>query len=195
MNAKRIKSICAIGTVLAFVTLGTKLVAAREYPITPEFEALLKVLPNAKVSLADGVKQATKSPETPISAKFELDDNKKLSLSIYTVEKGLTVDPEHNVLKELAGSPEQAPWKPETEVFKDVEHVARSSGQLTLVSLSPHSLGEIIEKAQKDQPGTVFSITPAVSQRRLQFVVLVADQGKVIELDYDLMTGTLLGKK
>ena len=50
--------------------------------------ALLQALAKAKVSLADGLKQSTKGTEVPISAKFELDDKKQLSLSVYTAEKG-----------------------------------------------------------------------------------------------------------
>ena len=50
--------------------------------------ALLQALGNAKVSLADGLKQSTKGTAVPISAKFELDDKKQLSLSVYTAEKG-----------------------------------------------------------------------------------------------------------
>src|SRR5881296_1175876 len=69
-----------------------------------EYGPLLKVLSNSKHSLADGIRQATKSTEVPISAKFELDDNGKLSLSVYTAEKGLTTDAEHNILKELSGN-------------------------------------------------------------------------------------------
>src|SRR5450759_5419045 len=55
--------------------------------------ALIKVLPQSKHSLMDGLRQATKPPEVPISAKFEFDDAGKLSLSIYTAEKGISVDP------------------------------------------------------------------------------------------------------
>ena len=85
-----------------------------------ETTALLQVLNNSKVSMAEGVQQLTKGGEAAISAKYELDDNKKLSLSVYTAEKGLGADPEHNVLKEFSGSPEKAPWAPEAEVFKDI---------------------------------------------------------------------------
>ena len=59
---------------------------------------------------------------------YEAVDKGKLSLSVYTAEKGLGVEPDHNVLKELAGSPEPGAWKPETEVFKDVEHVSHPDG-------------------------------------------------------------------
>ena len=63
-----------------------------------EQAALLQALPKTKLTIADGLKQSTKAAEVPISAKFELDDNKQLSLSVYTAEKGLTVDSEHNGL-------------------------------------------------------------------------------------------------
>jgi hypothetical protein len=154
-----------------------------------EYGKLLPTLSRSKHSLAAGIKMAAaKSPEAAISAKFELEEG-KLSLSVYTAAKGLGTDAEHNVLKELAGSPEATQWQPQTEVFKDVPHVARASQQLTLISLSKWSLLDILQRAEKDQPGTVFSITPVLRGRKAQFVVLVAAEGKVVELGYDLMTG------
>src|SRR5229473_1469153 len=151
-----------------------------------EYTALLKVLSNSKHSLADGIRQATKSTEVPISAKFELDDNGKLSLSVYTAENELTTDAEHSVLKELSGSPEAAAWNPEVEVFKDPEHLKRAANQQTLMILSQMSLLDVIAKAQKQQPGTVFSITPVVVGHQPKFNVLVANNGRVITLAYDL---------
>src|SRR3989454_9237521 len=118
-----------------------------------EYAALLKVLSNSKHSLADGIRQATKSTEVPISAKFELDDNGKLSLSVYTAENGLSSDAEHSVLKELSGSPESAAWNPEVEVFKDPEHLKRAAEQQTLMALSLMSILDVMEKAQKQQRG------------------------------------------
>jgi hypothetical protein len=160
-----------------------------------DYGKLIQALPKSKITLAEGIQQAAKSPETAISAKFEFDDNGKLSLSVYTAEKGLAVDAEHNVLKELSGSPEADKWKPEVEVFKDVPHVCRASGQLVLMSLAKPSLLDIIKKAETDQPGTVFSITPVVQDRKAQFVVLVSAKDKAVELRYDLMTGELLTPK
>ena len=154
-----------------------------------DYGKLIRALPMTKQTLAAGIKQAaTKAPEVAISAKFELEDG-KLSLSVYTAEKGLGADAEHNVLKELAGSPAADAWKPEVEVFKDVPHVSRASQQLTLMSRSNFSLLDILEKAEKDQPGTVFSITPVLRDRQAQFIVLVAADGKAVELKYDLTTG------
>ena len=178
--------------VLTFILFGSPLSFAAEQA---DQAALLQALPQSKLSLADGLKQSTKGAEVPISAKFELDDKKQLSLSVYTAEKGLEVDSEHNVLKELAGSPEKTPWAPDAEVFKDLPHVARASEHLTLTALAKHSLYDVVSQAQKDYSGTVLSIIPAVQNKRPVFVVLVADKGKVTEYSYDAITAKPLAAK
>ncbi len=176
----RILSVTFIVGFLALGVLAPKPSMAQEKE--NEYASLLKVLSNSKHSLADGIRQASKSTEVPISAKFELDDNGKLSLSVYTAENGLTTDAEHNVLKELSGSPEAAAWNPEAEVFKDPEHLKRAAEQQTLMAVSKMSLLDVIAKAQKQQPGTVFSVTPVVVGHQPKFNVLVANNGRVITL-------------
>jgi hypothetical protein len=196
MNTKKnLLSLFAVGALGVGLTLGfAQRARAAEYS-EAEYGPLLAVLSKSKLTLADGITQAAaKTPETAISAKFELDDHKQLSLSVYTAEKGLDTDAEHNVLKELAGSPEGERWSPEVEVFEDAEHLKRSAAQLTLMALSPHTLLDIMAKAGKEQQGTVFSITPVVEHRQPQFVVLVAAQGKVVALRYNLMTGESMKK-
>src|SRR4051794_16142856 len=49
---------------------------------TPELGNDLGVLAQSKVSMAEGIKEAEKTGPV-IEAKFELDDNKQLSLSLY----------------------------------------------------------------------------------------------------------------
>jgi hypothetical protein len=141
-------------------------------------KALLEALGKTKHTLIDGVRQAAKGGAVAISAKFEIEDG-KLSLSVYTAEKGLSVPPEQNLLQELSGSPEQDKWQPTVEVFKDVPHVARSSQQLTLMALGKSSLANIIARARKTQSGTVFSVTPITRNHKAVAEVLVADKGKV----------------
>jgi hypothetical protein len=157
-----------------------------------ETAALLNDLGKAKISLADGVRQAARNGEAPISAKFELDDDKKLSLSVYTAAKGADVEPEHNVLKELSGSPEQASWSPKEEVFEDLPHVARASEHLTLMALSKRPLVDLIATAQKEHKGIVYSATPEVKSNQPALIVLVDEQGKSKEYRYDLTTGQAL---
>src|SRR3989441_11325710 len=144
-------------------------------------QALLEALGKSKHTLANGMRQAAKGGAVPISAKFELEDG-KLSLSVYTAEKGLSVIPEKNVLQELSGRPEQGKWEPKVEVFKDVPHVARSSQQLTLMALGKTSLVQIIERVEKSQSGTVFSVTPVIRNHKPVAEVLVTDKGKVTRL-------------
>jgi uncharacterized membrane protein YkoI len=179
---------------IAFAVAVPQSSLAKQYD-DEETTALLRVLNNSKVGLAEGVQQLTKGEEAAISAKYELDDNKKLSLSVYTAEKGLGEDPEHNVLKEFSGSPEKAPWAPEAEVFKDIPHVARASGQLTLMALAKHSLADFIAMAQKQHKGKVFSAWPEVQNHRPVLVVLIADKDKVNEVRYDLETGHVIAAK
>ena len=187
--------LCAVGMLGIGLTLGVAQRARTAEYSQEEYGPLLAVLSQSKLTLADGIKQAAaKAPETAISAKFELDDHQQLSLSVYTAEKGLETDAEHNILKELAGSPAGEKWSPAVEVFEDAAHLKRAAAQLTLMALSPKALPDIIAKAVQEQPGTVFSITPVVENHTPHFVVLVAAQGKVVVLRYHLMTGELMQK-
>ena len=174
---------------LILVAWATAVIPLSAFAEEQDAGALRQALPKAKVTLADGIKQAAQAPAAPISAKFEMDDKGQLSLSVYIAAKGLRTDAEHNTLQELSGSPESDSWKPETETFKDPEHVARASEQATLMSLTRVSLLDVAAKAAK-RGGTVFSVTPDVRGRKPVFVVLVANKGKIQELTYDLMTGT-----
>jgi hypothetical protein len=158
----------------------------------PETVALVQVLSESKISMIDGLRQVSHGREAPISAKFEFDDNHKLSLSIYTAEKGLATDPENNVLKEYSGNPVAMPWTPEAEVFKGIPQVARASAQLTLSALAKHSLADFIVTARKQQKGMVFSAIPEVHNHRAVLVVLSVHEGKVNEHRYDLATGHAL---
>jgi hypothetical protein len=193
---QRITGIWTIAVVITIVTFGAfnaQVSRAADPAQGEESEKLLKALANSKVSLMDGIRQAAKSDGAPIAAKFEFDDHGKLSLSVYTAEKGLAVAPESNVLKELSGSPEQAAWTPEVEVFKDAEHVTRASQHLTLMSHSPYSLVDIINKAQARAPGNAFSITPGLLKQVPIALVELAIQDRVVRLVYDLKSGDLVG--
>ena len=151
---------------------------ARAEGDSKELQAVAQALSKSKLSLLAGIRQASQGSARAISAKFELEDG-KLSLSVYTAEKGLGVPAERNVLQESSGSPEQDKWAPQVEVFRDVPHVARSAEQLTVMSLGRKSLATVIAEVRKTHPGTVFSVTPAVKNHRPVAVVLIAEKGKV----------------
>ena len=151
--------------------------------------ALCKEITKTRASLSDGIRQSSKS-ETPISAKFEFDDKGKLSLSVYTAMKGTNVDAEGNVLREWAGTPDGGQWTPVAETFKDVEHVARASEQLTLMALTSKTLVEIAAKADKEQLGSTYSITPVLKGKKAYFEVRFLNKGKMTEVKYDLLSGS-----
>jgi uncharacterized membrane protein YkoI len=156
-----------------------------------DYAPLLKELPQAKHGLTDVISEVSKGPETAIKSKFEMEDG-KLLVGVYPAEKGLGVDAENNVFKEYNGAASEAKWTPEEEVFKDFEHIARSAQYETLLSMTKLSLLDIIAKAQKDQPGTVFEVKPIVEDGRPIFSVMVAEDGNFHRLRYDLVSGTRL---
>jgi hypothetical protein len=164
---------------------------ANSYADAKEDLTICQEMTKAKASLAEGVRQSAQS-EVPISAKFELDQHGKLSLSVYTAAKGVAVPAESNVLKEWAGPPEVGRWSPTAETFTDAEHIARASEQLTLLALTSKTLLEILAKAEQEPLGSVYAITPVVRNKRAMFVVLLLQKGKVTELRYDLLTGNKL---
>lgn len=156
---------------------------------------LVAALTKSKLTLTDGIRQATSDGGVAISAKFEFDDEGKLSLSVYSAKKGLSVAAKENVLEEISGSPEQSPWKPEVAVFKDAAHIARSSEQLLVLSRTQLTLLDFIDKAQTARHGIVLSITPKNKAHKPVAVVLIADGGKVTELTYNLSDGKLLATR
>lgn len=153
------------------------------------YGALLKVLQLSKVSFCDGIRQAAKGIGTPISAKFELDDKGKLSLSIYIAEKGLVVDPQNNVFKELSGSPELVTWNPESELIKDKGDLAYAKEQLAVLSKAKVSLLDMVTQTEKDYQGTVFAAFPEVKDNKSVCEVKIVKDGQVSEHYYDVITG------
>ena len=175
MNWSVTRVVFSLGVFMATCLSGALTARAED---SKDTQALLDALGKTKLSLVQGMRQAAKAGGVPISAKFEMEDG-KLSLSVYTAGKGLSVPAEKNVLQELSGSPEETKWEPKTEVFKDVPHVARSAEQLMVMALGKSSLANAIARAQKTQPGTVFSVTPAVKDHKPVAEILIAEKGKV----------------
>lgn len=175
------KGVLALGIISALVAFGQAAVAEE----SSDMSALVQALGKSKHTLLAGMRQAAHDKAAVISAKFELEDG-KLSLSVYTAEKGLAASAEDNVLQELSGSPEQDKWTPNAEIFKDVPHVARSSEQLTLMSLAHKSLPRLVAEVQKAHPGKVFSITPTIKNHKPVAVILIVEKGKVRTLTQPL---------
>ncbi len=178
-----------IGIALSFGISNLKQSFAEDEEHEKDTGALLSVISQSKVSLADGIRQATKGTEVPISAKFELNEKGKLALSVYTAEKGLSVDLQNNNFKEISGSPESATWNPESEVIKDEGDLKAAKEQLTILSKVKVSLLDVVEKAAKEHQGTVIAAMPENEDNKSVCEVKIAKDGKVSEYHYNVVTG------
>jgi len=112
----------------------------------PELGASPAIAKQSKISMADGIAQAEKEHGAVIEAKFELNDDGKLSLSLYPLGAGVDKDAERNVFQELAGDPTTLPFTGSLEVFADQEHLTRSARDLTLMQLSYLNVADAVAK-------------------------------------------------
>jgi hypothetical protein len=128
---------------------------------TPDQRAV-PLLDTAQISLLEGIQQVQKKYGAVIEAKYELDDAGALSLSVYPVTKGLHTNAEFNVFEEAAGPPDVPEWKPEIEVFKDQEHLTRSSFDLTVMQVGHISLATAVRRAVARQPGIPYWAVPVI---------------------------------
>jgi uncharacterized membrane protein YkoI len=146
---------------------------------------LLSQLKNSKLTLAEGIEQAQAENGPATSAKFELEHG-HLALSVYTAKAGVDKAAEHNVLMEVIGDPTKEKWSPKKEVFEDKAHVTRAATHLTLLQRAKTTLPAVIMKAAAKQPGTVYSVTPVVKDKKPSFDVLVATpDGKSVTITID----------
>ena len=153
-------------------------------------DALIRALSRERISLFDGIRRAESGGSAVISAKYELDGRGELMLSVYVAEQGLERDAEHNVLTELIGSPVGGKWAPKKEVFEDVPHVARSAQQLALMTLSPQSLREIVERMDKNEP--VISAIPVLRGRKALVALRTLKEGAMRDHEFDLLSGAFV---
>ncbi|MDB4934254.1 MAG: hypothetical protein JWP87_1226 [Labilithrix sp.] len=142
---------------------------------SPEMGNDLRVLKTSKITMAQGIAEAAKLGPV-IEAKFELNDDKELSLSLYPTSQPITVDAQRQEFKELAGDPTKAPFKGNVEVFADQEHLTRSARDLTLLQLSTKSLAQAVAEVPASA-GFVFWAIPTMRAGRAGVGVYSA-QGK-----------------
>ncbi|MBL7669698.1 MAG: hypothetical protein JNM39_04370 [Bdellovibrionaceae bacterium] len=145
----------------------------------------------AKMSLAEGIEYAEKTSGVATSAKFEIADDGKLELSVYTIPEGLNVEAEKSQLTELSGHASEDLGKLKATVFADKEHIARSSVHLTLRQLSKMSLKQIVEKAEKVASGQAIDVrNPIVrNSKPVADVVVVGKNQKISTVTIDLLSG------
>lgn len=151
---------------------------------------LVKSLPRATVTLAQALSMV-KPPAVALSAKYEVGDRGRLSLSIYVAARGVR-DAKRTSLEEVSGDPLAAKWSPSTETLRNASDVSDATTQRQLLAATKLTLLKIARTARTDQPGRVFSVIPAVVAGKPKFVVLVlGPNSQVATMAYDLMTARL----
>jgi hypothetical protein len=138
----------------------------------PELDGKPSTVLSSKISMANALTQAATTGAV-IEAKFELDGTGKLSLSTYPIGAPLAMDSERSKFQELAGDPTAASWQPALEVFHDLEHLTRSSRDLTLVQLSKLSINEAV--AQEASRGFVYWVIPTIHAGRAGYGVFAVN--------------------
>jgi hypothetical protein len=153
-------------------------------------QAIAKLLASAKLTLLQGIEAAEKTGAVT-SAKFEIGNDGKLVLSVYTVPEGLNTEPEKAALTELSADPTVSPLKYVAEVFTDKEHIARASVHMTLFQLSPFSLKRVVEIAEHKGSGTALDVrNPMIRNKRpLADVIVMDEYGSFWCVTVDLLSG------
>jgi hypothetical protein len=180
MHLKRIFGLAAL------VTVSAQAFAGNHDPA-----AIIALMPGAKISLLEGIERAEAASGVAVSAKFEVGDDGKLALSVYTVPEGLNVEPEAATLSELSYDPTVENSQPGVEVFADKEHLARSAAHMTIFRISRLSLSGAIQKAVWLSGGTPIDVrNPSVVQKRpVASVILFDAQRGAYTVNVDLLSG------
>lgn len=155
---------------------------------------IIPLLKDSKMTLLSGIEYAEKTSGVATSAKFEVNDEGKLELSVYTVPEGLEVEPETATLTEVSGSANGTFSELKTEIFADKEHIARSSVHMTLFQISKLSLKEVILRAQQFANGVAIDVkNPKVLNKRpVAEVVVVNEKQDFSIVMIDLLSGKVI---
>jgi len=187
------RTLLGLATVLLLASSAQVVLSQAPNYQSKEYMDLAKALPTAKHTLAEAITEVTqmsKGTEATIEAKFELHEG-TLMLGVYTAAKGLGTAAEANSFKEYNGDAVAPTWKPATEVFTDLEHIARSAQYHTLLTMTKQTIPDMIQKASA--PGvTVFSVKEMVRDGKPVFEVLTLQGGGVKPSYYDLVTGNAI---
>jgi hypothetical protein len=190
-EAPLVKRLLARLSVVCTIVLIVSGSAVRAQDADEADPSLVHALSTAQVTMVAALSMV-KPPAVPISAKYELDDRRNLSLSLYVATQG-TRNPNHAFLKEVSGNPGAATWSPASETLNGASDGSDGVTQRRLMATTKLTLIDIARQAIADQPGTVFSVIPTVVAGKPQFAVKVlGPNSQIATMAYDLKTGSRL---
>jgi len=156
--------------------LGTGPGAGATDPRTPELNGDPTIVRTSQIKMSDALRQMLAKYPAVVEAKFEIGDDSKLSLSIYTTGSPATLDAKRNTFFELAGDPTQATYAPTESKFDvpDEEHVTKAARDLTLVQTQTMELLGAVEKAESlISGGIVYWAIPTIRGTRAGYGVYI----------------------
>lgn len=143
------KSFVAVVAATGFVALtATFALADSDYEYGKQMPKLVKAMPEAKVSLADGIKTAAAGGKA-ISAQYEVDEDAGFQLSVF-VSKGTTGADVHEVIVDYTTGKIKG-----DEKLTDPDDIKDAGKQLAAVAKAKVTLDQAVAEAVKANPGYV----------------------------------------
>jgi hypothetical protein len=145
-------------------------------PRVPELNGDPTIVRTSNIKMSDAIKHLQTTYPATIEAKFEIGDDGKLSLSIYTTQQPATIDAKRNTFFELAGDPTQAAYTPSESKFDvpDEEHITKAARDLTLIQTQTmHLLGAVQKAESLVSGGIVYWAIPTIRGTRAGYGVYV----------------------
>jgi hypothetical protein len=158
------------------LSLGAGPGSAATDPRTPELNDDPTIVRTSTIKMSDALRQMLAKYPSVIEAKFEIGDDGKLSLSIYTTGSPATMDAKRNTFFELAGDPTTGAYAPTESKFDvpDEEHVTKAARDLTLIQTQTMPLLGAVEKAESlISGGIVYWAIPTIRGTRAGYGVYI----------------------
>jgi hypothetical protein len=158
------------------LALGTGPGSGATDPRAPELAGDPTIVRTSTIKMSDAIRQLQAKYPAAVEAKFEIGDDSKLSLSIYTTGSAATLDAKRNTFFELAGDPTTGAYSPDESKFDvpDEEHVTKAARDLTLIQSQTMPLLGAVEKAESlISGGIVYWAIPTIRGTRAGYGVYI----------------------
>jgi len=143
MMKKVVLGLMAVGA-LAF-TMSVAL-ADSDYEYAKQMKDLVKMMPNARVTLADGIKTASASGKV-ISAQYEVDEDHGFQLSTFVSKSGNAADA-HEVIVDFEKNTVKS-----DEKLTDPDDIKDAGKQIAALAKAKITLDQAVDEAVKANPG------------------------------------------
>ncbi len=173
MKKSLVLGLMAVGLV-AFTA--TSALADSDYEYGKQMPKLVKAMPEAKVPLAQGIKDAEKDGKA-ISAQYEVDEDAGFQLSVFVSKGGAAADVHEVIVDYTTGKIKS------DEKLTDPDDVTDAGHQLAAMAKGKKTLEEAVGEALKANPGsTAIRVYPKMSGSSAVAAITLLKDGKAKKL-------------